>query len=121
VTQKAKSNVRLQTTARVAGANPNPKSSFGRVSSCICTTTMKITGATIEELPPKIRPLMEAFRLSPFHVAPERKAELDRLLDKHGVLIHLKPDAKNWLFEEFRMGKRIFVGVRTLERLWGYY
>jgi hypothetical protein len=82
---------------------------------------MKITGATIEELPPKIRPLMEAFRLSPFHVAPERKAELDRLLDKHGVLIHLKPDAKNWLFEEFRMGKRIFVGVRTLERLWGYY
>jgi hypothetical protein len=78
---------------------------------------VKMSGATIEDLPPKMRPLMEAFRLSPFHVVPERKAELDTLLDKHGILIHLKPDAKDWLFEEFRMGKRIFVGMRTLERL----
>jgi hypothetical protein len=81
---------------------------------------MEMTGAKLEELPPKIQPLMEAFRLSPFHVAPERKTDMVRLLEKHGIGIHLKPDAKDWLFEEFRMAKRIFVGLRTLERLWAY-
>jgi hypothetical protein len=81
---------------------------------------MKMIGAAIEDLPPKIRPLMESFGLSPFHVAPERKAELAGLLDKHDIKICLDPNAKDWLFAEFRMGKLIYVGVRTLERLWAY-
>jgi hypothetical protein len=42
------------------------------------------------------------------------------LRDKHDIRIRLKADAEDWLFQEFRMGKRIFVGLRTLERLWAY-
>jgi hypothetical protein len=81
---------------------------------------MKISGASIDELPEKLRPLMEAFTLSPIRVAPEREAELLALLDEHGVGVHLKLNAEDWLFEEFRMGRMIFVGTRTLERLWAY-
>lgn len=81
---------------------------------------MEISGAKIEDLPPQFQPLMEAFRLSPYHVAPERRSELASLLKQHGVGIYLKPDAKDWLFDEWRMGKLIWVGTRTLERLWAY-
>ena len=81
---------------------------------------MKISEGKVEEFLPKLRPLVDAFRLSPFHVAPERWDELTELLKQHGVEIYPKPDAKDWMFEEWRMGKKIFVGTRTLERLWAY-
>jgi hypothetical protein len=81
---------------------------------------MKISEGKAEEFPPKLGPLVEAFRLSPFRVAPERREELTELLDKHGVEIYPKPDVRDWMFEEWRMGKKIFVGTRTLERLWAY-
>ncbi len=44
------------------------------------------------------------------------------LRDKYGIRIQLKADAKDWLFEEFRIFElnRIFVGLRSLERLWAY-
>jgi len=83
---------------------------------------MEITDAKPDAIPSKLRPLMAVFQSSPFHVAPEREAEMVRLRDKYGVRIQLKADAKDWLFEEFRIFelKRIFVGLRSLERLWAY-
>ncbi len=65
---------------------------------------------------------MAAFQSSPFHVAPESEAEMARLRDHYGIRIQLKGDAKDWLFEEFRIFElnRIFVGLRSLERLWAY-
>lgn len=83
---------------------------------------MEIADAKPENVPSKLRPLMAAFQASPFHVAPERKAEMVRLRDKYGIRIQLKADAKDWLFEEFRIFElnRIFVGLRSIERLWAY-
>ncbi len=73
-----------------------------------------------EDIPSKLRPLMKAFQSAPFHVAPEREKELLVLRDKYDIRIYLKGDAENWLFEERRMLKKIFIGLRTLERLWAY-
>jgi hypothetical protein len=83
---------------------------------------MEIKDAKPDDIPSKLRPLMAAFTASPFHVAPERKAEMERLRDKFGIRIQLKADAKDWLFEEFRIFElnRIFIGLRSLERLWAY-
>ncbi len=81
---------------------------------------MDIENATPNDVPSKLRPLVGPFQGSPFHVAPEREKEMLALRDKHDIRIYLKGDAKDWLFQEFRMGKRIFVGLRTLERLWAY-
>ena len=83
---------------------------------------METTNAKPDDIPSKLRPLMAAFAASPFHVAPEREAEMARLRDKYGIRIQLKADAKDWLFEEFRIFElnRIFIGLRSLERLWAY-
>lgn len=47
---------------------------------------------------------------------------MERLRDKYDIRIHLKVDTKDWLFEEFRIFElnRIFIGLRSLERLWAY-
>jgi len=79
---------------------------------------MVIENPSPNDIPSKLRPLIEPFQSSPFHVAPERENEMLALRDKHDIRIYLKGDAKDWLFQEFRMGKRIFVGLRMLERLW---
>src|SRR5207247_605994 len=81
---------------------------------------MIIENPTPIDIPSKLQPLINPFQSSPFHVAPERQDEMLALRDKHDIRIHLKADAEDWLFQEFRMGKRIFVGLRTLERLWAY-
>ncbi|SRR6266567_227907 len=83
---------------------------------------MKIIDAKSDEIPSKLRPLMAAFGSSPFHVAPEREAEMVGLRNEYGIRIQLKADAKDWLFEQFRIFElnRIFVGLRSLERLWAY-
>jgi hypothetical protein len=81
---------------------------------------MEIIDPTPNEIPSKLAPLMEAFQSAPFHVAPERSDELVALYKKYDIRIRLRADAKDWLFEEFRLGKRILVGLRTLERLWAY-
>jgi len=65
-----------------------------------------------EDIPSKLRPLMKAFQSAPFHVAPEREKELLVLRDKYDIRIYLKGDAENWLFEERRMLKKIFIGLR---------
>jgi hypothetical protein len=81
---------------------------------------MVIKDPAPNDVPSKLRPLMEAFQSAPFHVAPERQEELVALRDKYDIRIYLKADAEDWLFQEFRLGKRIFIGLRTLERLWAY-
>jgi len=83
---------------------------------------MEIADAKPENIPSQLWSLMAAFQSSPFHVAPEREAEMIHLRDKYGIRIQLKADAKDWLFEEFRIFElnRIFVGLRSLERLWAY-
>src|SRR5437016_1025277 len=81
---------------------------------------MEIENPTPEDIPSKLRPLIEPFQSAPFSVAPERQPELEQLSDKYDFRIRLKADAEDWLFQEFRLGKRIFVGLRTLERLWAY-
>ena len=83
---------------------------------------METINAKPDDIPSKLRPLMAAFTASPFHVAPERAAEMAQLRDKYGIRIQLKADAKDWLFEEFRIFElnRIFIGLRSLERLWAY-
>lgn len=81
---------------------------------------MTIENPTPNDIPSKLRSLIGPFQSSPFHVAPERQDEMLALRDKHDIRIYLKADAEDWLFQEFRMGKRIFVGLRTLERLWAY-
>ncbi len=81
---------------------------------------MLIENASADDVPSKLRPLIEPFKAAAFSVAPEREDELVQLREKHGIGIYLKADAEDWLFQEFRMGKRIFVGLRTLERLWAY-
>ena len=83
---------------------------------------MEIEDANPEDIPSKLRPLMAAFQSSPFQVAPERMMEMVQLQKKHGVRIRLKADAKEWLFEGFRIYElnRIFVGLRSIERLWAY-
>src|SRR6266481_5967157 len=83
---------------------------------------MEITDAKPEDVPSKLRPLMAAFQSAPFHVAPEREKAMEQLVAKYAVRIQLKADPKDWLFEEFRIFElnRIFVGLRSLERLWAY-
>lgn len=81
---------------------------------------MTINDPEPENIPSRLRPLTRPFQSSPFSVAPEREHELLALRDQFDIRIYLKADAKDWLFQEFRMGKRIFVGLRTLERLWAY-
>src|SRR5438874_973295 len=81
---------------------------------------MVIENATPNDIPSKLRPLIEPFQSSPFHIAPEREKEMLALRDQHDIKILLKADAEDWLFQESRMLKHIFVGLRTLERLWAY-
>ncbi len=81
---------------------------------------MTIEDPESEDIPSRLRPLVRPFQSSPFSVAPERQADLVTLRDKYDIRIYIKVDEKDWLFHEFRLGKRIFVGLRTLERLWAY-
>lgn len=74
----------------------------------------------ISEFPAKLQPLATAFLSAPFAAAPERKDELIKICEEKRFKIRLRPDAEDWLFEEFRMGSLILVGSRTLERLWAY-
>ena len=81
---------------------------------------MEIIDPNPEEIPSKLAPLMKAFQSAPFHVAPERADELAALCKKYDIRIRLRAEAKDWLFEELRLGNRILIGLRTLERLWAY-
>src|ERR1035438_4552965 len=83
---------------------------------------MEIADAKSEDVPSKLQPLIATFQSSPFQVAPEREAEMLHLRDKYGIRIQLKADARDWLFEEFRIFElnRIFLGLRSIERLWAY-
>jgi Peptidase U49 len=72
-------------------------------------------------LSPQLAHLFEAFRSSPFAAAPERASELQEIIERAGMC--MRPDARgeSWRFEAIpTLGKRIFVGTRTLERLWAY-
>jgi Peptidase U49 len=92
------------------------------VAAAISLSKVKdnMSASELNDIPSKLRPLMKAFQSAPFNVAPERDKELLVLRDKYDIRIYLKADAEDWLFQEFRLGKRIFVGLRTLERLWAY-
>jgi hypothetical protein len=83
---------------------------------------MEIADARPEHVPSKLQPLIAAFQSSPFRVAPEREAEMIRIRDQYGIRIHLKGDEKDWLFEGVRLFdlQRIFIGLRSIERLWAY-
>jgi len=81
---------------------------------------MLIENATPNDIPSKLRPLVQPFQSSPFYVAPEREKEMLALWDQYDIEILLKADEEDWLFQESRMMKRIFIGLRTLERLWAY-
>jgi hypothetical protein len=83
---------------------------------------MEIIGAKPEETPSKLKPLMAAFQSSPFRVAPERESDMVGLRDKYDIRVHLKANANDWLFEGFRIFElnRIFIGLRSIERLWAY-
>jgi hypothetical protein len=83
---------------------------------------MKITDAKPTDIPSKLSPLMDSFQASPFKVAPERKAEMVALYNKHKIRIDLDGDAKDWLFDELHIYdlKFIRIGLRSLERLWAY-
>lgn len=72
-------------------------------------------------LSPQLAHLFEAFRSSPFAAAPERASELSQIVNRAGMCMRPDPRAESWRFEAIpTLGKRIFVGTRTLERLWAY-
>ena len=74
-----------------------------------------------DRLSPAIRHLFDAFRASPYAAAPERARELKAIVAGSEICLHPDPLAESWKFEAIpNLGKRIFVGNRTLERLWAY-
>jgi hypothetical protein len=76
---------------------------------------------TADVLSPPIRHLFDALCSSPFAAAPERGDELKALVSRSGICAHPDPLTECWKFEAIpTLGKRIFVGNRTLERLWAY-
>ena len=81
---------------------------------------MDETDRILAEFPEKLRPLAKAFLSSPYSAAPERKDELEQICKSTGFKIRLRPNAEDWLFEEFRMANLIVIGTRTLERIWAY-
>lgn len=83
---------------------------------------METIDAKPDEIPSKLKTLMAAFQSSPFLVAPERESEMVLLRDKYDIRVHMKANAEDWLFEGFRIFElnRIFIGLRSIERLWAY-
>jgi hypothetical protein len=77
---------------------------------------------TGDEVPAKLRPLVESFLSSPFNAAPERAKELRQICDQKDIQVYFKANAPDWLFEEFHMYElnRIKIGSRSIERLWAY-
>jgi hypothetical protein len=72
-------------------------------------------------LSPQLAHLFEAFRCSPYAAAPERADELKSIVETAGMCMRPDPLAESWKFDAIpSLGKRIFVGTRTLERLWAY-
>lgn len=72
-------------------------------------------------LSPQLAHLFGAFRSAPYAAAPERADELRRIVERTGMCMRLDPRAEDWKFEAIpNLGRRIFIGNRTLERLWAY-